>query len=240
MFKRNHHNRIATILQSINASVLNEFKCYFGGGTAIALLKNEYRESIDIDFLVSDKIGYQKIRQLLTGQGIQAITRPDMLLETVRDIRADQYGIRTMLRAGDAEIKFEIVFEARIQFQTPPPDFKVCGIAHLTTLDLATTKMLANSDRWHDRGVRGRDLIDLAMLELTKSEFNLAIEKASDVYGESIIRDLQKAIKAFDEDKDYLEECMKSLKINTVPKAVLWKNIRRIRQWLKSNFASEK
>jgi hypothetical protein len=39
--------------------------CYFGGGTAMALRYGEYRESVDIDFLVSDLAGYREMRQLL-------------------------------------------------------------------------------------------------------------------------------------------------------------------------------
>ncbi|MBM3349738.1 MAG: nucleotidyl transferase AbiEii/AbiGii toxin family protein, partial [Betaproteobacteria bacterium] len=29
-------------------------QCFFGGGTAITLRHGEYRESVDIDFLISD------------------------------------------------------------------------------------------------------------------------------------------------------------------------------------------
>lgn len=229
LFKRQHHIQIANVLQSLDSSILDQYRCYFGGGTAIVLSRDEYRESIDIDFLVSDKAGYQKIRQLLTSQGIKAIARPGMSIETVRDIRADQYGIRTMLRAGVAEIKFEIVFEARIQLEVPSSELKICGISPLTLLDMATTKLLANSDRWNDSAVNSRDIIDLAMLGLSNSELNLAIEKASEAYGESITRDLTKAIDALEQRKDRLEECMRNLKINTVPKAVLWSEIRKLR-----------
>lgn len=230
MFKRDHHIRIATVLQSLDAQILDQHQCLFGGGTAIVLARDEYRESIDIDFLVADKMGYQKIRQLLTSEGVNAITRPGMSIETARDIRADQYGIRTMLRVGSVEIKFEIVFEARIPLQTPPEDSKICGISALTPLDMAATKLLANSDRWSDDAVNSRDLIDLAMLELSKSELTLAIEKSSEAYGESITRDLIKAIDALEQRSGRLEKCMEALKINKIPKAVLWSKIRQLRQ----------
>jgi len=67
-----------------------------------------------------------------------------------RKIRADQYRIQTMLRVGDVEIKFEIVFEARIQLEAPITDHKICGISTLTPLDMTATKLLANSDLWAD------------------------------------------------------------------------------------------
>lgn len=229
MFKRDHHIRIATVLQSLDAQVLDQYQCLFGGGTAIVLARDEYRESVDIDFLVSDKLGYKKIRQLLASDGIKAITRPGMSIETVRDIRVDQYGIRTMLKAGETEIKFEILFEARIQLNAPPPESKICGISTLTPLDMAATKLLANSDRWPDDAVNSRDLIDLAMLELSKSEFALAIEKSSEAYGESITRDLIKAIDTLEQRSGRLEKCMDALKINKIPKAVVWSKIRQLR-----------
>jgi hypothetical protein len=43
-------------------------------------------------------------------------------------------------------------------------DTYVCGIATLTPLDMLTSKLLANSDRWNDDGVFNRDVIDLAMM----------------------------------------------------------------------------
>lgn len=229
MFKRDHHNRIATVLQALNPEILDQHQCLFGGGTAIVLARDEYRESVDIDFLVSNKQGYQIVRQLLTSEGLQAITRPGMLIETVRDIRADQYGIRTMLRVGDAEIKFEIVFEARIDLQFSAENSKICGISTLTPLDMAATKLLANSDRWSDDAVNSRDLIDLAMVGVSKSDLNLAIEKSSQAYGDSIQRDLEKSIESLETRKNRLEKCMEALKIDTLPKAVLWNKIRQLR-----------
>ncbi len=63
MFKRPHHQRIALVLESMNSTLLREHKCLFGGGTAIALRYQEYRESVDIEFLVSDLPSYRNLRQ---------------------------------------------------------------------------------------------------------------------------------------------------------------------------------
>jgi hypothetical protein len=184
---------------------------------------------VDIDFLVSDKLGYQKIRELLTREGTKAITRRGMSIDTAREFRADQYGIRTMLLVGEVEIKFEIVFEARIQLEAPLEKSKICGISTLTSLDMGATKLLANSDRWSDDAVNSRDLIDLAMIGFSKSELAMAVEKSSGAYGDSITRDLIKAIGALEQRKGRLEKCMEALKIDEVPKAVLWSKIRRLR-----------
>jgi len=44
-------------------------------------------------------------------------------LTQTRDVRADQYGIRTMLLEADQPIKFEIVLEGRIAKESGP-DYK--------------------------------------------------------------------------------------------------------------------
>ena len=67
MFEREHHRRIADVLTRLDADLLRSAHCLFGGGTAMALRYGEYRESVDIDFLVSDVAGYRKLRQRLTG-----------------------------------------------------------------------------------------------------------------------------------------------------------------------------
>lgn len=53
MFEREHHQRIAKDLQALDGELLRSLGCLFGGGTCIALRYGEYRESVDIDFLVS-------------------------------------------------------------------------------------------------------------------------------------------------------------------------------------------
>lgn len=231
MFERAHHVRIATILQALDADVLTARGCLFGGGTAIVLSRSEYRESADIDFLVSDPAGYRAVRQTMTGKpGMRAIVRPGSKLNPAREIRADQYGIRTLLLVGGAEIKFEIVFEARIALEPSGPRDRICGVATLTPLDLAATKLLANSDRWADDSVFSRDLIDLAMLEPSRAILARAIGKAALAYGESIERDLGRAIQRLKERPGRLDECMSALKMEGVPKALLWKRIRGLRQ----------
>ncbi|MGZ3747863.1 MAG: nucleotidyl transferase AbiEii/AbiGii toxin family protein [Pseudobdellovibrionaceae bacterium] len=226
MFEKEHHLRIATILQALNADLLDQHNCLFGGGTAIVLSHGEYRESIDIDFLVSDRSGYQALRHLLKEQGIKAIARAGMELISTREVRADQYGIRTMLRVAESEIKFEIVLEGRIALQKPISADRICGVSTLTSLDMAACKLLANSDRWSDDSVFSRDLIDLAMLRLPRSSLKQAIDKAASAYGKSIERDLTNAIHTLSKRKGRLEECMAALKIDRIPKALLWKLIR--------------
>jgi hypothetical protein len=233
LFEREHHRRVASVLQALDARLLHAHRCLFGGGTALALRYGEYRESVDIDFLVSHREGYKALRQLLSGPaGLPAICRAGIDLAPVfsqtREVRADQYGLRTMLRVGDTEIKFEIVLEARITLDAPGAGDLACGVAMLTPLDAAASKLLANSDRWHDDAVLCRDLIDLAMMAPSKALLRQAIAKAQGAYGSSIEADLRQAIQALRERPHRLDHCMLAMRMTTVPKALLWKRIKAL------------
>lgn len=52
MFTRPHHQQIAKVLESLDADLLKQHNCLFAGGTAMAMRYGEYRESVDMDFLV--------------------------------------------------------------------------------------------------------------------------------------------------------------------------------------------
>ena len=233
MFERPHHQRIAQVLDALDGPLLRQNNCLFGGGTAIALRYGEYRESVDIDFLVSDVESYRALRQLLTGpNGIAAIVRDDLgRLTQTREVRADQYGIRTMLQVEDLPIKFEIILEGRIELAVPAPSDEVCGIATLTPLDMATSKLLANSDRWADDGVFNRDLIDLAMMKPSLALLRQAVKKAESAYGDAILRDLDRALDRLKNRHGWLERCMQVLAID-LPKALVWQRLRALRRVL--------
>jgi len=233
MFERPHHQRIAHVLAALDGDVLAQHQCWFGGGTCIALRYGEYRESVDIDFLVSDSNSYRELRQLLSSaQDLGPITRHGaMPLQLACDVRIDQYGIRTQVLMDGHAIKFEIVREARIALQTPGPSDQVCGVSALATLDLATSKLLANSDRQADDGVFSRDLIDLAMMDLPLPQLRTALDKATQAYGPAISRDLAKAIDRAEQRAGWLERCMQVMAVQ-LPKAVLWQKIRRLQRLL--------
>jgi hypothetical protein len=233
LFKRPHHQRIAKVLQALDAPLLKDLHCLFGGGTAIALRHGEYRESVDIDFLVSDVAGYRELRQLLTSApGIAGIVRADVpALIQLRETRADQYGIRCRVQVDAAEIKFEIVLEGRITLDAPGDADAICGVATLTPLDMATSKLLANSDRWADDGVFSRDLIDLAMLTPGLPLLRNAVVKAEKAYGQSVRSDLAKALARVKTRQGWLERCMLAMAMD-MPKAVLWQRIRALERVL--------
>ena len=55
-----------------------------------------------------------------------------------------------------------------------------------------------------------------------------AIQKAESAYGDTVRRDLKKAIQHLRERKGRLDDCMSALKIYEIPKALLWNNIRML------------
>jgi hypothetical protein len=230
-FERPHHQRIAHVLASLDGALLREHACLFGGGTAIALRYGEYRESVAIDFLVSGIAPYRTLRHALTGvHGLGPITRagaPPLAL--AGEVRADQYGIRTRVMMDRQAIKLEIVFEGRIRLDAPGAGDAVCGVATLSPLDLCASKLLANSDRWADDGVFSRDLIDLAMMRPSLRLLRQAVAKAAGAYGESVLRDLGRAIDRMQARTGWLERCLEAMAMAETPAAV-WQRIRALRR----------
>jgi len=228
LFEREHHCQVGSVLDSLDADLLLANGCLFGGGTSMVLRHGEYRESVDIDFLVSSLAGYRALRQRVTASaGLQSLARPGARIEQARATRADQYGVRTIARVLDTEIKFEIIYEARISLDPPAAEDRISGVATLAPLDMAATKLLANSDRWADDAVQSRDLIDLAMMEPPKKLLAAAKVKARAAYGDSIDQNLAATIDALRRRPDRIDDCMRTLQMN-LPRALLWKRIRAL------------
>lgn len=207
LFQRKHHNDILNALRCLNGDFLFDAECYFGGGTAIVLNLGEYRESVDIDFLCASKEGYRKLRQALWGRSdITGLLLPDAELQTLRDVRADQYGIRTLIGVADVSIKFEIVREARIQLAGEMDER--FGVPVLTRNCMYTEKLLANADRWADKAVLNRDILDLSMMISGWGPIpGEAWDIAEGAYGDTARKAYDKAIARI-RDTDWLNKCM--------------------------------
>lgn len=226
-FIRTHHQKIAKILQALDADVLRQHGCLFAGGTAIALLYGEYRESVDMDFLVSSREGYRALRNLLIAEDqITPICKQGQRLQLAKPLRKDQYGIRTAIVVDEVVVKFEVVKEGRIDLLVPEGEHHVCGIDTAQPVDLLASKLLANSDRWQDDSVYSRDVIDMLMMPW-QTLMPEAVKKAKAAYGNCIEADLHGAIQALLQRPGWLDECMQSMAIDT-PKAVLWKRAKAL------------
>lgn len=233
MFDREHHRDVALVLQALEPQVLIARHCYFGGGTAMVLQLGEYRESVDIDLVVSDLRGYRDLRQMLGGaEGLNPLARHGLKIELEREVRADQYGIRTYVRAGGSIIKFEIILEGRIELAEPNASEEICGVRTLAAVDMAAEKLLANADRWRDDSVFSRDVIDLAMMAASSDLLKAACAKAQVPYGSSVRAALAAAVRMLRTRKGRLDECMQALQIQSVSKAQLWSGIRRLERVL--------
>lgn len=211
MYTRARHHAVDKALAALNGGFLGGAKCFFGGGTRVVLELKEYRESADIDFLCSDRAGYRALRSTITDISLGEIcTRP---LKLAREVRADQYGIRTVLQIGDDLIKFEIVNEARIDLSGGA----VKGL-HVSCLDRESCfaeKVLANDDRWNDESVLSRDIIDLAyMIEAWGVKpFQDGLRRAHQAYGDHIAGSIRAAAQKLKENKSYYKKCVDGLRV---------------------------
>lgn len=212
-FERDHHTAILKALRALDGDYLMETKCYFGGGTAIVLDLGEYRESIDIDFLCADQAGYRALRTAIAGQpNLNRLLRAGAELECLREVRADQYGLRTVIRSQDTSIKLEIVRETRIDLEGEV-DLRY-GLPVLGRPHMYAEKLLANSDRWYQPDVASRDILDLSvMISRWGPVPDEAWAIAKEAYGEKALEDFVKAVEKIRKPQ-YIESCAEKMQID--------------------------
>jgi len=216
IWKRPEHQAVAACLAGFDADLLAQCGFSFGGGTRIVLEFGEYRLSRDIDFLCSDPEGYARLRALARREGAQALFRKGALPGTPSDVRADQYGIRFALRGigASGDLRIEFVREGRIDLQPPVrPDWS--PVPFLSVEDCFTEKLLANSDRWADRHVCSRDLLDLAVLRAVVGPIpDSAWRRAQKAYGAGVSDDLRKALDQCRDLPGFLTGCLGRLDVS--------------------------
>ena len=198
------------MLTALNCELLSETKCYFGGGTRIVLELDEYRESLDIDFLCADKAGYRKLRSSITQNSLGAICIQDLVL--LREVRADMYGIRTFFSLDDTPIKFEIIFEGRIPLEGEwINNVPVESLGHVACF---AEKLLANADRARDQSTNYRDLIDLAFMSATwpLDKLSQGLSRADKAYGKVVLGELVFALDQF-ANRSVRKSCLDNLAV---------------------------
>lgn len=222
MYRKVHHQLIGEVLEKLNADLLKSHGCYFGGGTAIALKFGEFRQSNDIDFLVSDDVAYRELRHMVRLNGPRSLFSDMKNLTLPKTFLDDQYGIRGWVEVFGNRIKFEIVSEGRIAFATPTENDRVSGVLTLTETDLIAEKVMANSDRYLDTSTFQRDVIDLAFMEHPTFRDSPGFQKAQQVYGQRGLEDLDKSITKLTHDLQWLDRCLTALDVST-PRAMVVK-----------------
>lgn len=210
MFERTYHQKIFIVLNSLRSDFLTEISAYFGGGTLLALLYDEYRQSHDMDFICPVGAGYRNLRTEVYDKGCNAFFKDTSNIDFVSEIRADQYGVRLAVAVEDIRIKFEIIAEARISLE-PPVFYDWSSVPCLSFTDSCAEKLLSNADRWADTAVLSRDLIDLSVLRLQAEIPQLSIDKAESAY--PVIKPLKQAIKNFQNNPAYQDRCFAALQV---------------------------
>ena len=211
MFERPRHQKIAKLLRSMDADLLTHAKCYFGGGTAIALKLGEYRESIDVDFLCSDSDGYRLLRNAITPPTLGVVLRSP--IKHLRDVRTQRDKISTYLEIEAVPIRVEFVLEGRISISGALDPH--LGVPVLDRVDMYAEKLLANADRALDRSQMSRDLIDLAMMIKAWGPIPAAaLEKAEAAYGRSIRDYFSRGLALLRED-DHRKKCLEAMAMPT-------------------------
>lgn len=210
MFRRPRHNLVRRILTAFDARFLDDNRCYFGGGTRIVMELDEYRESLDIDLLCADKSGYRNIRSQVGEQTLGAILSTRLPL--AREVRADRYGIRTFFDIEGEKVKFEIVAEGRITLAAQ--DLPGLPILCIDRVSCFAEKLLANADRWADRSVLSRDIIDIAFMVSHWGNIPPeAVAIAENAYGTGVHKSLKNAVALVQADASYLGRCTTTMGI---------------------------
>lgn len=186
-FHREHHQRIARVLSAMDADYLLANEVFFGGGTAISLMLNEYRTSVDIDFMVASQKGYKAVRESVFDRGLSDFFKGGLVPPLARECRADSDGVRAAFNIDNVSIKFEIVRESRIELTGGMDQFLVPS---LTPVSLFAEKLLANADRGNATGSQRKDILDLLAMQMEWGQIpEEAIKLASDAYGYRVIQD---------------------------------------------------
>ena len=210
-FRRPAHLEVVALLSKLDRTFLDRCECSFGGGTRIVLELGEYRESKDIDFLCASREGYRLIRETVSESSLGQVASGGLAL--AREVRADQYGIRTWLAADKLKIKFEILREARIELAS----VRVAGlpVSCLSRAHTFAEKFLANADRGLDASTLSRDAVDLAFMiagwPSDKAAEGISIARVA--YGSDVDRKLTSVIGKLRQDKAYRKRCIEGLGI---------------------------
>jgi hypothetical protein len=188
-FSIQHHQVIESALNNFNADFFYENKILFGGGTRIALDLNEFRTSIDIDFLCPDKSSYRAVRGEVTNVSLGNLVKQEF--EYPREISFSRDAVRTFILVGGSRIKLEFVC-----FDNYELDAVFDGLFPVPYIDRTScfyTKLLANSDRCLSPPFK--DIFDiLAMCDHWGMIPSLAFEKAEGHYASAVRRDLIRAV----------------------------------------------
>ena len=211
MFSRVHHQIIGKALRYFDGVLLLQARCYFGGGTAIALALDEYRESVDIDFLCAGPDNWRVLRNAVTPPTLGALVKRKP--EYGRETQTGRDKIFTRFVVDNVPIKVELILEGRLKSLTGAMDERL-GVPVLSREDLYAEKLLANTDRGFDRAVLSRDIIDLGMMIDRWGPIPPdAWRRVTEVYGDAAIKAFKKS-RTMLKDERYASSCLSSMNMD--------------------------
>lgn len=181
-YLKTHHQLIRTALENFNQDFLEENRIIFGGGTRIALELDEYRESIDIDFLCPDKQSFRAVRQEVSEYSLGNLVKKDFLYP--RGIRSDRDAVRCFIEINKTRVKLEFVSFADYQLKADPN--APFSVPALSKSSCYLTKILANADRYTETPYK--DIFDILAMFSSWGEIpEDAWEEADAHYGKSVV-----------------------------------------------------
>jgi len=192
MYRRARHNAIHKALLQFDKAFLLDNKVLFGGGTRIAMELDEFRESVDIDFVCPSVESYRAVRSAVSSSSFGNLVNGE--LELIREIRADRYGVRTAIKVDDTPIKLEFISFS--DYRLSMAETTSLPVPALDQNSCYITKLLALADRYAfpDK----KDFIDLLTMQ---RKWGAPSQKAwAEVkrhYGEAPFKTLHKQLDTF-------------------------------------------
>lgn len=133
----------------LDHDLLKETDARFGGGTLVSMRHGEYRESVDVDFLLCKSRPFSAVK----GQ-VRSITD----LKLAREPVVEKDAVRLWVEYEGRTVKIEFIHEQRFAFGSPD---NFCGINALNDMDLMACKLFAYSDRSIYAARPGKDISDI-------------------------------------------------------------------------------
>lgn len=207
---RDHHQLIFAALENFNAEYFNTHHILFGGGTRIALELNEFRESIDIDFICPNRDAFRAVRSETSKMSLGKLVKQDF--NYPREIRADRDAVRCFIEISNIAIKLEFISFVGYNLQADPDHPFI--VPALSKASCFQTKLLANTDRYADYPYK--DIFDiLAMFSEWGNIPDTVWDEVDAHYGKKpVFQNLQKACAQITLNlSKYLNIAIKELKI---------------------------
>lgn len=194
-FKRPHHINIQKLLNCFNSEYLKKHNILFGGGTRISLELNEFRESIDVDFLCPTIESYKSVRSQVTNVDFGDLITGH--LPIAKDIRINRDAVRAVVLIEGTPIKLELVningYNLKSDTKSP------FGVPMVNRDGCFLTKILAHSDRQYSPD--NKDMFDLLMMSKVWGKPKESVWKDCErIYGKAPKNDLIKQLDQLNQD----------------------------------------